>query len=90
MSIDVIPCTTRTLGVEQEKALIIEETMGITCEVYQIYRNNNNHRRNSYRGCDYDKNRSRSLDRQARGRRNDRSARNVGSRSGSRVKYKQR
>ena len=33
MSIEVVPCTTRTLGVEQEIALIMEETMGITCKV---------------------------------------------------------
>ena len=33
MSIEVIPHTTRTLGVEQEIALIIEETTGITHEV---------------------------------------------------------
>ena len=31
--IEVISSTTRTLGVEQEIALIIEETMDITCEV---------------------------------------------------------
>ena len=33
MSIEVIPCTTRTLGVEQEIAFIIEETTGITHKV---------------------------------------------------------
>ena len=33
MSTGVIPCITRTLGVEQEIALIIEETMGTTHEV---------------------------------------------------------
>ena len=33
MSIEVIPHTMRTLGVEQEIALIIEETTGITCKV---------------------------------------------------------
>ena len=51
----------------------------------QRYRNNNNYRRNGYRGQDYDRNRSRSLDRQARGRRNNRSTSNDRSRSGSRV-----
>ena len=51
----------------------------------QRYRNNNNYRRNGYRGQDYDMNRSRSLDRWVRGRRNDRSASNGRSRSGSRV-----
>ena len=43
------------------------------------------YRRNSYRGQDYDRNRSRSLDRQVRGRRNNRSASNGRSRSGSRA-----
>ena len=33
MSIEVVPHTTSTLGVEQEIALIIEETMGITRDV---------------------------------------------------------
>ena len=33
MSIVVVPHITRTSGAEQEIALIIEETMGITCEV---------------------------------------------------------
>ena len=33
MSTGFIPHTTRTLGVEQEIALIIEETMGITHEI---------------------------------------------------------
>ena len=49
------------------------------------YRNNNNYRRNGYRDQDYNRNRSRSLDRQVRGRRNDRSTSNGRSRSGSRV-----
>ena len=35
MFTEVVPCTTRTLGVEQEIASIIEETMGITCKVIQ-------------------------------------------------------
>ena len=52
----------------------------------QIYRNNYN---NGYRGQDYDRNRSRSLDRQVRGRRNDRSTSNGRSRSGSRVSTKE-
>ena len=50
-----------------------------------IKNNHNNYRRNGYIGQDYDRNRSRSLDRQARGRRNDRSTSNGRSRSGSRV-----
>ena len=33
MSTGVVPCITRTLGVEQEIALIIEETMSITWDV---------------------------------------------------------
>ena len=33
MSTGVVQCITRTLGVDQEIALITEETTGITCEV---------------------------------------------------------
>ena len=33
MFVEVVPCITRTLGIEQEIALIIEESMGITCKV---------------------------------------------------------
>ena len=52
----------------------------------QRYRNNyNNYRRNGYRGQDYHRNRSRSLDRQVRGRRNDSSESNGRSRPGSRA-----
>ena len=52
----------------------------------QRYWNNyNDYRRNNYRGQGYDRNRSRSLDRQDRGRRRDRSANNGRSRSGSRA-----
>ena len=52
----------------------------------QRYRNNNNnYRRNGYRGQSYDRNGSRSLDRQDRGRRNNRSVSNGRSRSGSRA-----
>ena len=52
----------------------------------QRYRNNhNNYRRNNYRGLGYDRNRSRSLDRQDRNRRRDRSISNGRSRSGSRA-----
>ena len=51
----------------------------------QGYRNNyNDYRRNNYRGQGYDRNRSRSLDRQDRSRRRDRSMSNGRSRSGSR------
>ena len=87
MPAGVILHITRILGAEWEIALIIEETMGITWG-NQEYRNNNNYRRNSYRGQDFDRNRSRSLDRQVRGRRNDRSASSGRSRSGSRVSTK--
>ena len=85
MSIEVIPHTTRTLGVEQEIALIIEETMGITHEVIKdietiIIIDETIIEVEVTKG-----NRSRSLDIQARGRRNDRSASNGRSRSGSRV-----
>ena len=49
----------------------------------QRYRNNyNDYRRNNYRGQDYDRNRSRSLDRQDRSRRRYRSTSNGRSRSG--------
>ena len=59
---------------------------GYNMQGNQRYRNNNNnYRRNSYRGQSYDRNRSRSLDRQDRGRRNNRSVSNGRSRSGSRV-----
>ena len=58
--------------------------MGITCKVIKDIETND-YRRNGYRGQDYDRNRSRSLDRQGRGRRNDRSTSNGRSRSGSRV-----
>ena len=52
----------------------------------QRYRNNyNDYRRNTYRGQDYDRNRNRSLDRQDRSRRRDRSMSNISSRSGSRA-----
>ena len=52
----------------------------------QRYRNNyNDYRRNNYRGQGYDRNRSRSLDRQDRSRRRDRSISNGRSRSGSRA-----
>ena len=52
----------------------------------QRYRNNyNDYRKNNYRGQGYDRNRSRSLDRQDRGRRRDRSVSNSRSRSGSRA-----
>ena len=85
MPTGVVPSITRTLGAEQEVILIIEETMDIICEVI-IYRNNyNNYRRNGYRGQSYDRNGSRSLDRQNRGRRNQRSISNGRSRSGSRA-----
>ena len=48
--------------------------MGITHEVIKDIEINNNYRRNSYRHLDYNRNRSSSLNRQSRGRRNDRSA----------------
>ena len=48
-------------------------------------RNNNNYRRNDYRDQFYDRNRSRSLERQNRGGRNDRSVSNSRLRSGSRA-----
>ena len=52
----------------------------------QRYRNNyNDYKRNNYIGQDYDRNRSRSLDRQDRGRQRDRSVSNGRSRSGSRA-----
>ena len=52
----------------------------------QKYRNNyNDYRRNNYRGKGYDRNRSRSLDRQDRSRRRDRSVCNGRSKSGSRA-----
>ena len=52
----------------------------------QWYRNNyNDYRRNNYRGQGYDRNKSRSLDRQDRSRRRDRSISNGRSRSGSRA-----
>ena len=52
----------------------------------QKYRNNYNvYRRNNYRGQGYDRNRSRSLDRQDQSRRRDRSMSNGRSRSGSRA-----
>ena len=52
----------------------------------QRYRNNyNDYRRNNYRGQDYDRNRSRSLDRQDRNRRRDMSVSNGRSRSESRA-----
>ena len=52
----------------------------------QRYRNNyNDYRRNNYRGQGYDRNRSRSLDRQDRNRRRDSSISNGRSRSGSRA-----
>ena len=56
-----------------------------TCSNQRFRNNYNNYRRGGYRGQDYDRNRSRSLDRQVRGRRNGRSASNGRSRSGSRV-----
>ena len=50
------------------------------------YRNNyNNYRRNGYRDQDYDGNQVGPLDRQVRGRRNNRIASNGRSRSGSRA-----
>ena len=52
----------------------------------QRYRNNySDYRKNNYRGHDYDRNRSRSLDRQDRGRQRDRSVSNGRSWPGSRA-----
>ena len=59
---------------------------GYNMQGSQRYQNNyNDYRRNNYRGQGYDRNRSRSLDRQDRSRRRDRSTSNGRSRSGSRV-----
>ena len=59
---------------------------GYNMQGNQRYRNNyNDYRRNSYRGQGYDRNRSRSLDRQDKGRRRDRSASNGRSRLGLRA-----
>ena len=59
---------------------------GYNARGMQRYRNNyNDYRRNNYRGQGYDRNRSRSLDRQDRSRRRDRSVSNGRSRSGSRA-----
>ena len=59
---------------------------GYNTQGNQKYRNNHhNYRKNSYRGQSYDRNRSRSLDREDSGRRNDQSASNGRSRLGSRV-----
>ena len=59
---------------------------GYNMQGNQRYRNNyNDYRRNNYRGQGYVRNRSRSLDRQDRGRSRDRSASNGRSRSGLRV-----
>ena len=55
----------------------------------QRYRNNySDYRRNNFRGQGYDRNRSRSLDRQDRSRRRDRSMTNGRSRSGSKASTK--
>ena len=58
---------------------------GYNMQGSQRYRNNYNYWRNNYTGQGYDRNRSRSLDRQDRGRKRDRSASNGRSRSGSRA-----
>ena len=60
--------------------------MDIICEVAKDIGNNyNDYRRSNCRGQEYNRNRSRSLDRQDRSRRRDRSISNGRSRSGSRA-----
>ena len=75
MHIGDIQCTIKTLEVGIEVTLATEEITDITCEVVRGVKNNyNDYRRNNYRGQGYDRNRSRSLDRQERCRRRDRRA----------------
>ena len=76
----------KLLEVDIKITLTVEGTLVTIPEVVKRYRNNyNDYRRNNYRGQGYDRNRSRSLDRQDRSRRRDRSVSNDKSRSGSRA-----
>ena len=77
--------TIKILEVDMKVTLIIEEILDYNTQGSQRYRNNyNDYRRSNYRGQDYNRNRSRSLDRQDRSRRRDRSVSDGRSRSGSR------
>ena len=76
----------KILVVDIEVTLTDRGNFGYNTRGSQGYRNNyNDYRRNNYRGQGYDRNRSRSLDRQDRSRRRDRSMSNGRSRSGSRA-----
>ena len=85
MDTEVVHRTVKILEVDRNN-FNSRENFSYNARGGQRYRNKYyDYRRNNYRGQGYDRNRSRSLDRQDRSRRRDRSMSNGRSRSGSRA-----